>query len=112
MVAETRTEFGVRFEDGVVWPRDDRAAAELSVRSIQGRHGTATLVQRQVTVTDWTDTAVEPPAEPRNCSCSSQRWHNHCTCGCGTDDSACRAAGCCGVLLADGSTLHPPARLV
>lgn len=55
-MAETRTEFGVRFEDGLVWPRDDRAAAELSVRSIQGRHGAARLVQRQVITTDWTDT--------------------------------------------------------
>lgn len=55
MATETRTEFGVRFEDGIVWPRDDRAAAELSVRSIQGRHGTATLVQRQVVTTEWTE---------------------------------------------------------
>lgn len=59
MATQTTTEFGVRFEDGLVWPRDNRAAAELSVRSIQGRRGTATLVTRQVTVTDWTE-AGEP----------------------------------------------------
>jgi hypothetical protein len=55
MTDETRTEYGIRFEDGIVWPRPDRDAAELSVRSIQGRHGTASVVTRQVTATPWTE---------------------------------------------------------
>lgn len=56
MATETRTEWGVRTEYGVVIERRDRAAAELTARSIRHRGGPATLVQRTVTVTDWTNT--------------------------------------------------------
>jgi hypothetical protein len=52
---EQRTEWGARFEDGLVAERPTREAAELSARSINGRHGTARLVTRQVVTTPWTD---------------------------------------------------------
>jgi hypothetical protein len=53
--AETRTEWGARFEDGLVAERSTREAAELAVRSINGRHGDGQLVTRQVVTTPWTD---------------------------------------------------------
>lgn len=31
------------------------------------------------------------------CRCYSTIWHNDCVCGCSTDDTDCRTAGCCGV---------------
>lgn len=53
---ETRTEFGVRVDDdGAVIQRQDRLAAETTLRSIRARGGTGTLVSRTVTVTDGTD---------------------------------------------------------
>jgi hypothetical protein len=52
---ETRTEIGVRLEDGTVWPRDDRDAADLSARSITARGGHGQLVTRQVITTSWTE---------------------------------------------------------
>lgn len=60
MAAETWTEWGARLEDGLTTVRPSREAAELTVRSIRGRHGAATLVQRQHTVTDWTETEESP----------------------------------------------------
>lgn len=54
---------------------------------------------------DLTDAEVEArlaaahaQARQRPCVCIPQSWHNTCTCGCADDDTACRAAGCCGVL--------------
>jgi hypothetical protein len=49
------TEYGVRFSDGTVWPRASRDAAMLSARSINGRHGAAQVVTRQVTFGAWTE---------------------------------------------------------
>jgi hypothetical protein len=42
--------------------------------------------------------AAHAQARQRPCVCIPQSWHNTCTCGCADDDTACRAAGCCGVL--------------
>lgn len=58
---ESRIEYGVRFEDGTVWPRPDREAAVLSARSIQGRHGVGQVVTRTVTATDWTEAGPAGP---------------------------------------------------
>lgn len=57
--SSTRSEFGVRVEDGLVIERRNRDAAETTARSIRHRGGTATLVTRQVTVTDWTEAEVQ-----------------------------------------------------
>jgi hypothetical protein len=55
--ADTRTEYGARFEDGTTMLRPSRELAECTVRAIQGRHGDGRLMSRQVLTTAWTEAA-------------------------------------------------------
>lgn len=55
----TETEYAVRAEGGVIIPRPSQAAAQQTVDGITSRGGTAVLVTRQVTWTDWAEAAEE-----------------------------------------------------
>ena len=59
MTAEEFTEFGVRCEDGMILPRPDRPAAVRTRDGITDRGGTAALVSRRVTRTEWADDDTE-----------------------------------------------------
>lgn len=57
----TETEYAVRLADGDMVVRPSREEAELTVRSITARGGSAVLLTRQVTRSEWAE--AEPEEE-------------------------------------------------
>lgn len=51
----TTTEYAVRFEPGEIVGRPSREFAVNTIRAVQSRGGTAALMVRQITTTDWTE---------------------------------------------------------
>lgn len=87
---ETVTEYAVRLEYGQIWPRPSREAAETSIRGVLSRGGTAVLVTRQVTRTDWAepDETLDKAAWHRAFP-ALHPWH--------ADGAACYRQGCAGL---------------
>lgn len=60
--ADSRTEYGARFEGGEVMLRPDREFAMNTVRAVRHRGGTSALMVRQITTTNWTEAEEEANA--------------------------------------------------